>query len=114
MSEHEAIEISVREDGRSQIVYKKNTLKGTATPKEVMNMVLVAARLQAEEYVKKLSRQQSLTPFEIKALKELSDIAKNGIGGDDKATTQVVEPMALESVKANLYKALTEKISGKG
>ena len=100
-------------DGRTQIVFKKAQLKGKVSAGEVQNAILIAARMQVEKYIDKLSRGAPLDTAEIKALKELSEIAKMT---PTEAPPSLVGSNApeLEAVKTTLYQALAAKLSKDG
>ena len=55
LRKHEQIVIQEIND-RTHIIFKKAALKGKATNADVHNAVLIAARMQAEKYIEKLSR----------------------------------------------------------
>ena len=46
-----SVEITKREDGKTQIVFRKAILKGKVTSADVLNTILIAARLQTERYI---------------------------------------------------------------
>jgi len=104
------VQINKLEDGRNQIVFRKSALKGKVTSEDVMNTILIAARLQAEKYVEKLSRGAPLEVSEIKALKELAEIAKIDVP-DKKVSQEVVPTENIDRVKQTLYQALTERLT---
>jgi len=105
-----SIQINKLEDGRNTIIFRKAALKGKVTSEDVMNTILIAARMQAEKYVEKLSRGAPLEVSEIKALKELAEIAK--IDVPDKKVLQDTTPIEnIDKVKQTLYQALTERLS---
>lgn len=108
-----SLEISTDETGRNKIVFKKAILKGKVSSSDVLNTILIAARMQAEKYIEKLSRGAPLEPAEIKALKELAEITKLEIPTVQKAEG-VLNGEVLQSVKSSLYQALTDKLSDKG
>jgi molybdenum cofactor biosynthesis enzyme len=97
-------------NGRTQIVFKKAILKGKVSSGDVLNTILIAARMQAEKYIEKLSRGAPLEVAEVKALRELAEITKLEL-------PQVAKPEGtlngevLQSVKTTLYQALTDKLS---
>lgn len=108
--EDKQVEITIREDGRQQIVFKKSILKGKVSSADVLNTVLIAARLQAEKFVEKLSRGATLDNNEIKALKELAEISKLEVKLPVQTSDNTpVTTIDVTSVKSALYKALTEK-----
>ncbi|MCW3101173.1 MAG: hypothetical protein JWL77_6791 [Chthonomonadaceae bacterium] len=104
-----AIDISTV-NGRTQIVFKKAILKGKVSSGDVLNTILIAARMQAEKYIEKLSRGAPLEVQEVKALKELAEITKLEIAQPAKQEG-VIDSQALDTVKSTLYQALTDKLS---
>lgn len=96
-------------DGRTQIVFRKAILKGKVSSGDVLNTILIAARMQAEKYIEKLSRGAPLEVAEVKALKELAEITKLESPQVVKAEG-VMNGEVLETVKSSLYKALTDKL----
>lgn len=108
------IPVSITEvDGRRQIVFKKSILKGKVTSADVLNSVLMAARMQAEMYIEKISRGSMLDTAEVKALKELADITKLEVKPEEKLGDNIPTTDSLTSIKSTLYQALTEKLSVK-
>lgn len=105
----DSIEISKTEDGRNQIVFRKAALKGKVSKSDLMNTVLIAARMQAEKYIEKLSRGAPLEVAEIKALKELAEIAKIDFVEPSKQL-QPYPSENIDTLKKTLYKALTDKL----
>lgn len=107
----ENIEIS-KVNGRTQIVFKKAVLKGKVSSSDVLNTILIAARMQAEKYIEKLSRGAPLDTTEVKALKELAEITKLEI---PQSTKPELHPSSVEAeaVKSTLYQALTDRLTGK-
>lgn len=105
------LEVATDKTGKTTIVFRKAVLKGVVTSSEVLNTILIAARMQAELYIKKLSQGQALEVQEVKALKELGEITK----------LEVVEPVekpidssiSVDVVKSTLYAALAEKLDKK-
>lgn len=97
-------------EGRTQIVFKKAILKGKVTTEDVLNSVLIAARMQAEKYIEKLSRGAPLDVQEVKALKELAEITKLEIRMPESKQVQLNATIDIDQVKANLYTALTSKL----
>ncbi len=106
-----SLEITKLEDGRSQIVFRKAHLKGKVTSADLMNVVLLAARMQVEKYIAKLSRGAPLEPAEIKALKELADIAKIDVPQVTNNTMVVQNAQDVDQLKTTLYHALSNKLS---
>lgn len=96
-------------NGRTQIIFKKAQLKGKVTSSEVLQTLLVAAKLQGEYYIKKLSRGSPLDSSEVKSLKDLADITKLEVNEVQKEQKQS-ESITIDSIKATLYTALTEKL----
>jgi len=108
------VPVSITEvDGRRQIVFKKSILKGKVTSADVLNSVLMAARMQAEMYIEKISRGTMLDTYEVKALKELADITKLEVKPEEKLGANTPTTDSLTSIKSTLYQALTEKLSSK-
>ncbi len=111
LRKHEQIVIQEIND-RTHIIFKKAALKGKATNADVHNAVLIAARMQAEKYIEKLSRGAPLDTHEIRALKDLADICKieapqiqinqQNLGADNES---------INNIKKSLYQALTDRIS---
>ncbi len=108
-SELEPVEITKREDGRTQIVFKKAIIKGKVSSADVLNTILVAARMQAEKYIEKLSRGAPLDTTEVKALKELAEITKLEAVVPQKVDI-VSDTPDMQSVKQTLYQALTARL----
>lgn len=106
-----SLEITTDESGRNKIVFRKAVLKGKVSSSDVLNTILIAARMQAEKYIEKLSRGAPLEPAEIKALKELAEITKLEIQMPQKAEG-TLNGEVLQTVKTSLYQALTDKLSG--
>jgi|SRR6516164_6390204 hypothetical protein len=110
-SNNNSLEISTDVSGRTKIVFRKAVLKGKVSSGDVLNTILIAARMQAEKYIEKLSRGAPLEPAEIKALKELAEITKlESIAPTKPEGTLNGE--VLQSVKSSLYQALTDKLKG--
>lgn len=107
----ENVEIS-QVNGRTQIVFKKAILKGKVSSSDVLNTILIAARMQAEKYIEKLSRGAPLEVAEVKALKELAEITKLEIAQPTKPEG-FIDSASLDTVKSTLYQALTDKLSDK-
>lgn len=106
----ENVEIS-QVNGRTQIVFRKAILKGKVSSSDVLNTILIAARMQAEKYIEKLSRGAPLDTTEVKALKELAEITKLEVNAPAKPEG-FVDAQSLDTVKSTLYQALTDKLSG--
>jgi len=95
-------------NGRTQIVFRKAILKGKVTQSEVLNTLLIAAKMQGEYYIKKLSKGAPLDTSEVKALKELAEITK--LQCDAPEVKKVEETVQMNDIKSVLYAALTEKL----
>lgn len=106
----ENVDITTRSDGRTQIVFRKAVLKGKVSSSDVLNTILIAARMQAEKYIEKLSRGAPLEVAEVKALKELAEITKLEIAVPAKPEGHL-NTIDAETVKNTLYQALTDKLS---
>lgn len=104
----ENVEIS-QVNGRTQIVFRKAILKGKVSSSDVLNTILIAARMQAEKYIEKLSRGAPLDTTEVKALKELAEITKLEVTVPSKPQG-FIEGQSMETVKSSLYQALTSKL----
>lgn len=94
----------------TRLRYQKRQLSQIVSSEDVLDAVLVAARLQAEKYIEKLSRGSELGPKEISALKCLAEIAKsesaptrNLVIGDKLDTDNIKE------IKKSLYATLAER-----
>jgi len=98
-------------NGRTTIVYKKALLKGKVSSNEVLNALLLAARMQAEYYISKLSRGSPLDSGEIKAMSELANITK--LSQEVEKTPKVEEIVQITDIKSALYAQLSEKLSKK-
>lgn len=107
-TEDHAVELKRLPDGRNQIVFRKAHLKGKITSKELLDTILIAAKIQAELFIEKLSRGTSLEVAEIKALKELSEIAKIDVQEATRPSLQT-NSEGIDRLKQSLYQALTEK-----
>ena len=97
-------------NGRTKIVFKKAILMGKVSSADVLNTILIAARLQAEKYIEKLGRGAPLDTTEVKALKELAEITKLEPSQSSKPEITITSPEA-EIVKSTLYQALTDRLS---
>lgn len=107
------IEISDR-DGKTTIVFRKAALKGRVTSGQVLNTILVAAQMQAEKYIEKLSRGAPLDTNEIRALKELADITKLQLVDNKQDQMQLLPaPEESELAKQKLYSLLAERLEGR-
>lgn len=93
---------------RTQIVFKKALFKGKVNQAQVLQTLLIAAQMQGEYYITKLSRGSPLDPAEVKCLKELAEITKLQVEtpqSDIKAT----ETPQLGDIKASILMLLSEK-----
>ncbi len=109
-NEDKSLEITRLEDGRNQIVFRKAALKGKVSSADLLNVIMIAARLQVEKLIEKLTRGAPLEASEVKQLKELAEIAKI-----DTPTQSIIPQQSVENIdkiKQTLYQALTEKLSG--
>lgn len=109
-NEDKSLEIVKLEDGRNQITFRKAALKGKVSSADLLNTILIAARMQTEKLIEKLSRGAPLEAHEVKQLKELAEIAKI----DVNQPNQQMQPLPTENIdkiKQTLYQALTEKLS---
>jgi hypothetical protein len=97
-----------KSNGRTQIVFRKASLKGTVTSQDVLKTVLIAARMQAEKYIDKLSRGAPLDPAEVKCLKDLAEITKLDVA---PSQTPTLPSENMDKLKSTLYQALSQKLS---
>ena len=110
------LEVTTDEDGKTRIVFRKAALKGKVIKEDVMNALMIAARMQVEKYIEKLSRGAPLSVEEIRAMKDIGEIMKIDIPQSNQQVTNNTlvlsnqEPKQLESVKASLYAALTNTL----
>lgn len=111
MTEEKQLEVT-ETNGRTTIVFRKAKLRGKATQTEVLDTILIAAKMQAEYYIKKLSLGAPLDNSEVKALKELAEITKLEITPRNDIDSGTQPTSAMESVKHSLYAALAEKLGG--
>lgn len=95
-------------NGRTQIVFKKALLKGKVTSGEVLNTLLIAAKLQAEYYISKLSRGSPLDSAEVKSLKELAEITKLEAPLTQKIDSKQ-DSLPIQDIKHQLYLAIMDK-----
>jgi hypothetical protein len=103
-------QIDIQEiNGRTQITFKKAILKGKVSQNDLLNTIFIAAKMQGEYLVKKLSRGAPLDNAEVKQLKDLAEIAKLDIQIDTKQQNPS-ESIAIEGIKSALYLSLTEKL----
>ena len=98
-------------NGKTTIVFRKAKLRGKATQAEVLDTILIAAKMQAEYYIKKLSLGAPLDNSEVKALKELAEITKLEIQPKEEIEQYQQPPM--DSLKKTLLTALSEKLQAK-
>lgn len=107
--------IDIKEvNGKTTIIFRKAALKGRVTSGQVLNTILIAAQMQAEKYIEKLSRGAPLDTNEIKALKELADITKLQLIDRQVDQLQLL-PMSeeTEKTKQTLYSLLAERLDKK-
>ncbi len=101
------------EDGRTKIVFKKAVLKGKVDRADVLNALMIAARMQVEKYIEKLSRGAPLDKDEIKSMKELSDIIKVELPEVQQVTNNTLtiqsNSTSIDAVKASIYEAIAAK-----
>lgn len=109
------LEVTTDESGKTRIVFRKALLKGKVEKSDVMNALLIAARMQVEKYIEKLSRGSPLDPAEIKAMKELAEIIKIDIPQPAVTNNTLIlqgqDVKQIDEVKASLYEALSSKLS---
>ena len=105
---NDQIEIS-KINGRTTIVYQKALLKGKVNSSQLLDTIRMAAQMQAESLVKKLSRGSPLDAAEVKQLKELAEIAKLESTSPEK--TKVEDAPQVSHIKETILAALTEKLS---
>jgi hypothetical protein len=103
-------------EGKTKIVFNKAKITGSASQKDLMDLVLVAANMQAQKLIEKLSRGAPLDRDEIKSLTELANIAKTQIvittsEKDDGFVN--VDTAQVQQLKSDLYKALAAKTKEK-
>lgn len=105
------LNVTTDDEGKTRIIFRKAILKGKVVKEDVMNVLMIAARMQVEKYIEKLSRGASLDPSEVKAMKELSDIIKIDMPTPTVTHNNLTinQPNNLELVKASLYEALIAK-----
>jgi hypothetical protein len=98
---------------RTVITYKKSKIVGLATPADVMNSILVAARMQAEKYIEKLAKGETLTEKEVTALSQLASITKTTVIIDthQQQTPTVQNATDIEVLKSNIFARLADKSS---
>lgn len=97
-------------EGKTKIVFKKASLSGKVVQSDIMDMALVAAHMQIQKYIEKLSRGAPLEKDEVKALTELAALAKQQVVVIDKSDEfTTVQSTDVQQLKSNLYKALLDK-----
>jgi hypothetical protein len=96
-------------NGRTQIVYQKSLLKGKVTPQQLLDSVLIASRMQAEAYIAKLGRGATLDTTEVRALKELAEIAKIKVDSIDGVCLDVSPQDKVDDIKRSIYDAIATK-----
>jgi hypothetical protein len=94
---------------RTVITYKKSKIVGLATPSDVMNSVLIAARMQAEKYIEKLAKGDTLTDKEVSALAQLASITKIQTTPEAIDKLTVTSATDVEILKSTFYAKLLEK-----
>lgn len=109
MLDKDSLEIVKLEDGRNQITFRKAVLKGKVSQADLLNTILIAARMQSEKLIQKLQRGAILDVGEVKMLKELAEVAKTEI--PTTLQTVVQHTPQLEQVKNTLYQALTGRLN---
>lgn len=113
VTKQEAKQLEITEqNGKTTIVFRKAILKGKVTSSEVLNTILIAAKLQAEYYIKKLSSGSPLEITEVKALKDLGDITKLEVQNLKEPDNSQSNALT-DNVKASIYDVLAEKLSNK-
>ena len=106
----EAISIEKLKD-RTVITYKKSKIIGLASTNDVMNTVLIAARMQAERYIEKLSKGETLTDKEVASLAQLASITKIAPPPEAQPIGQPTNHTDIEVLKSNIYARLLDKPS---
>lgn len=98
-------------EGKTKIVFNKAKIQGSASQKDLMDLVLVAANMQVQKFVEKLSRGAPLDKDEIKSLTELANLAKTQIvvQKTDNDEFVTVDTVQVQQLKQDLYKKLVEK-----
>lgn len=95
---------------RTVITYKKSKLVGLVAPSDVMNRVLLAASMQAEKYIERLAKGETLTDKEVTSLSQLAALTKiqtqseQEEGGNSKPSVTDIEVL-----KTTFYAKLLEK-----
>ena len=102
-------------EGKTKIVYNKAKITGNATQKDLMDLLVLAASMQAQKYVEKLSRGAPLDKDEIKSLTELAGLAKTNVVvvKEQESDYVTVDSTKVQQLKGDLYKALTERLKEK-
>lgn len=108
IEKNDQIEIS-KINGRTQIVFKKANLKGKVLGSQVLQTLLVAAQLQGEYLIKKLSRGSPLDSSEVKQLKDLAEIAQLEVSTPE--VRKIEDLPQISSIKETILAALTEKLT---
>lgn len=112
VTSHQGKQLEITDvNGKTTIVFRKAILKGKVSSSEVLNTILIAAKLQAEFYIKKLSQGNGLDTAEIKALRDLGEITKLEVQEVEELKTQT--PILTEVLKSSLYDQLADKLSSK-
>jgi hypothetical protein len=97
-------------EGKTKIIFKKADLKGKVSQSDIMDMALVAAHMQIQKYIEKLSRGAPLEKEEVKALTELAALSKQQVVVVEKESDfTTVGTADVQQLKSNLYKALIDK-----
>lgn len=112
VTSHQGKQLEITEkDGKTTIVFRKAILKGKVSSADVLNTILIAAKLQAEYYIKKLSSGSPLDNSEVKALRDLGEITK--LESNDSEEVKSQTPILTEVLKSSLYDQLAEKLTSK-
>lgn len=100
-------------EGKTKIVFNKAKISGSSSQKDLMDLVLIAANMQVQKFVEKLSRGAPLDKDEIKSLTELANLAKTQIvvTANEKDEYVNVDAAQVQQLKSDLYKALANKIN---
>ena len=108
IEKNDQVEIS-KINGRTQIVYHKALLKGKVSSSQLLETIRMAAQMQGEILVKKLSRGSQLDSSEVKQLKDLAEIAKLEVSSQEVKKTEDLPQIV--SIKETILAALTEKLT---
>jgi hypothetical protein len=94
-------------EGKTKIVFNKAKITGTSSQKDLMDLVLIAANMQVQKFVEKLSRGAPLDKD------ELANLAKTQIvvTANEKEEYVNVDAAQVQQLKSDLYKALANKIN---